>query len=192
MHLTVNTLADWIDPRYPLHPLFHHLSAVHKCDYLRCYTMHVHGGGYADVKHTTKNWHPFFDQLDASADYGLGYTEVSPLGVATVGGALETEMKENYTRLIGLCAMIFRPRTVFTTLWYKTMIELIESKADLLARHPARHPQDRLGAQFVDGSVSEYPFVWTGVGGELFHPLVYQFAGQIGHADMAPSFENYR
>lgn len=192
MHLTVDTLASWIDPQFPLHPLFNHLSAVHKCDYLRCYTMHVHGGGYADVKPTTKNWHPFFDQLERSACYGIGYTEVDPMGVARVGGELEEEMRAHYTSLIGLCAMIFRPRTEFTALWYQTLMQLIDSNADQLARHPARHPQDRLGAQFTDGSVSEYPFVWTGVGGDLFHPLVYRFKDQIGHADMAPSFQNYR
>jgi hypothetical protein len=192
MHLTMNTLASWVDPQFPLHPLFNHLSAVHKCDYLRCYVLHVHGGGYADVKPTSKNWHPFFDQLEKSACYGIGYTEVHPQGVAAVGGDLEIELRENYTRLIGLCAMIFRPRTEFTTLWYEKLTGLIDSKADILAQHPARHPQDRLGAQFTDGSISEYPFVWTGVGGDLFHPLVYQFRDQIAHADMAPSFENYR
>lgn len=192
MHLTMNTLASWIDPLFPLHPLFNHLSAVHKCDYLRCYVLHVHGGGYADVKPTSKNWHPFFDQLERSACFGVGYTEVHPQGVAKVGGDLEAQMCANYTKLIGLCAMVFRPRTEFTALWYQKVIELIESKADVLAHHPARHPQDRLGAPFTDGTISEYPFAWTGMGGDLFHPLVYQFRDQIGHADMAPSFENYR
>ena len=192
MHLTTSTLASWIDPQFPLHPLFNHLSAVHKCDYLRCYVLHVHGGGYADVKPTSKSWHPFFDQLERSASYGVGYTEVHPAGVAKVGGELELEMQANYSSLIGLCAMIFRPRTDFTTLWYQTLINLIDSNAEQLAQNPARHPQDRLGAQFTDGSVSAYPFVWTGVGGDLFHPLVYRYKDQIAHADMAPSFENYR
>jgi len=192
MHLTTNTLANWIDPAYPFHPLFNLLSAVHKCDYLRCYMLHVHGGGYADVKHTQKNWHPFFDQLERSPAYGVGYTEVAEHGVATVGGELEIEMKQNYTKLIGLCAMIFRPKTEFTELWFRKLTELIDSKAEQLLQHPARHPQDRFGAPFTDGSVSEYPFAWTAVGGDLFHPLVYQYADQIAHADMAPSFENYR
>ena len=192
MHLTTTTLSSWVDPRFPLHPLFDHLSAVHKCDYLRCYVLHVHGGGYADVKHTTKNWHPFFDQLEKSAAFGVGYTEVGAHGVATVGGDLEIAMKENYTRLIGLCAMIFRPQTDFTGLWYQQLTDLIDSKADSLLNNPARHPPDRFGASFTDGTVSEYPFAWTAVGGDLFHPLVYQFADQIAHADMAPSFENYR
>jgi hypothetical protein len=191
-HMTAGTLSDWIDPSFPFHPLFNLLSAVHKCDYLRCYVLHVHGGGYADVKLTTKNWNPFFDLLERSAAFGVGYTEIGPHGVATVGGELELEMKENYTRLIGLCAMIFRPRTEFTYTWFKRINDLLDSKAEQLQKNPARHPQDRLAASFTDGSISQYPFAWTEVGGDLFHPLVYQYSDHIIHADIAPSFENYR
>lgn len=191
-HITVETLASWTHPAFPLHPLFNLLSAVHKCDYLRCYVLHVFGGGYADVKHTTKNWRPFFDLLDRSAAYGVGYTEVGPHGIARVGGPLETEMQQNYSKIVGVCAMIFRPRTEFTALWYQKLHDLIESKAEALIANPARHPQDRLGAAFTDGSTSTYPFEWTEVGGNIFHPLAYNYADQILHADLAPSFENYR
>lgn len=192
MHLTTETLTSWIHKDFPFHPLFNYLSAVHKCDYLRCYVLHVYGGGYSDVKHTSRNWQPFFDQLERSAAYGMGYTEVGPHGVAAVGGALEDEMRANYTKLVGLCALIFRPRTDFTALWFRKLHELIDSKAERLLRNPARHPQDRYGALFTDGSTSEYPFAWTEVGGDLFHPLAYGHADKILHADMAPSFENYR
>ena len=191
-HITAETLAHWIDPAFPLHPGFQYLSAVHKCDYLRCYTMHVYGGGYADVKHTTKNWRPFFNAVQESAAFGIGYTEVSAHGVARVGGTLEVEMQANYSKLIGLCAMIFKRQTIFTKEWYQTLLELLNSNIDVLVANPARHPQDRLGANFTDGSVSAYPFTWTAVGGDIFHPLVYKYADDILHGDMAPSFENYR
>jgi hypothetical protein len=191
-HITADSFAGWVVPAYPVHPAFQYLSAVHKCDYLRCYVLHVHGGGYADVKHTTKNWHPFFDALERSPAFGLGYTEVGPHGVARVGGSLEAEMQANYTRLVGLCAMIFRPKTLFTHEWYELLFELLDAKSDELAKNPARHPQDRLGASFTDGSVSAYPLAWTAVGGDIFHPLVYKHSEHILHADLAPSFENYR
>jgi hypothetical protein len=188
----METIKDWINPAFPLHPAFDFLSAVHKCDYLRCYVLHVHGGGYADVKHTNKNWYPFFDIVEKSPAFGLGYTEMGPYAVARVGGQLETEMQANFTRLVGLCAMIFRPRTTFTSEWYQLLLELLESNFDELVKNPARHPQDRLGANFTDGSVSAYPFAWTAVGGDIFHPLVFKHADHILHADLAPSFENYR
>jgi len=45
---------------------------------------------------------------------------------------------------------------------------------------------------FTDDSVSQYPFPWTSVGGDIFHPLAYRYHQDILHADLAPSFENYR
>lgn len=193
MHITRDTIRNWAHPQLPIHPLFIHLSAVHQCDYLRCYLLHVHGGGYADVKHTSKNWLPYFYLLEQNPQaFGLGYTEVGPQGVARVGGELEAEMKANHTKLVGLCAMIFRPQTEFTTAWMAQIHQLLDTHAEALQKHPARHPQDRLGGQFTDGSVSEYPFAWTGVGGDIFHPLVYRHSERILHGDIAPSFEGYR
>lgn len=192
VHITRENLHNWIHPNFPLHAAFPYLSAVHQCDYLRCYTLHVHGGGYADVKHTSKDWTPFFKLLDESPAYGLGYTEVGAHGVAKVGGSLEVEMQENYQKLIGVCALIFRRRSLFTTEWFEILNNLLDQKLKSVMSNPARHPQDRLNAEFIDGSVSRYPFVWTEVGGDLFHPLVYKHSSHLIHADIAPSFDGYR
>jgi hypothetical protein len=191
-HITAETLVNWVHPEYPLHPLFGLLSAVHKCDYLRCYLLHVYGGGYSDVKPTAKNWRPLFDLLQDPDVFGLGYTEVSPQGIAAVGGELELEMKRNYQKIVGVCAMIFKPNTFFTSAWYEELITLIEKHSEALRQNPARHPQDHLGAKFSDGTISRYPFRWTEVGGDIFHPLAYKYSNQILHCDISPSFENYR
>lgn len=190
-HITKETLQSWFHPAFPPHQTFRFLSAVHQCDYLRCYLMHVYGGGYADVKPTKTNWRPFFSELQESDHFGIGYTEVGPEGVARVGGALELSMQQNYQRLIGLCAMIFKPQTDFTERWYKTMHSLLDEKAEELASNPARHPQDHFGARFSDGYISRYPLKWTGVGGDIFHPLVFEFSGKILHGEFAPQFSNY-
>lgn len=191
-HVTRDNLVEWIDPQFPLHPAFPYLSAVHQCDYLRCYLQHVHGGGYTDIKPTSKSWRPFFHLLEASPAYGLGYTEIGPHSIARVGGAIEQEMQANYQQIVGVCAMIFRPRTQFTTEWFKRLNQLLDSKLEAVLRSPARHPQDRYGAQFTDGSSSTYPFAWTEVGGDIFHPMAYAYRAHILHADIAPSFQNYR
>jgi hypothetical protein len=191
-HVTRETVKDWIDPLFPIHPVFPYLSAVHQCDYLRCYLLHVHGGGYTDIKLTSKNWRPFFDMVEASPAYGAGYPEVGAHGVARVGGALEQEMQANYHKLVGVCALIFRPQTKFTSEWFALLNQLLDSKATAVIQNPARHPQDRLGAQFTDGSISAYPFAWTEVGGDIFHPLAFKHSEHIIQCDMAPSFENYR
>ncbi len=64
--LTDDSLAEWILDDAPLHPAFGNLSAVHQSDYLRCYFMHHHGGGYVDLKPLTTSWAPEFDRLDAT------------------------------------------------------------------------------------------------------------------------------
>lgn len=191
-HITRDNLSGWLDPAFPVHSAFPYLSAVHQCDYIRCYVLHVYGGGYTDIKLTQINWRPFFAQLEESAAFGLGYPEVGPHGVARVGGQLEADMQANYQKLIGVCAMIFRPRSLFTQEWFRQLNALLDRKLSAVMQNPARHPQDRFGAVFTDGSISQYPFAWTEVGGDLFHPLAYQHHAAILQADLAPSFANYR
>ena len=191
-HITRTTLARWVDPSLPLHPLFWNLSAVHQSDYLRCYLMHVHGGGYSDIKPTSRCWVPFFDALEASDCFGAGYTEIGPHGVAPVGGRLERTLKANFDKLIGCCAMLFRPSSTFTTNWFQRLTEVMDVKAAVLCRHPARHPFDRSGVRYSDGELSQYPIKWTELLGDIFHPLAYEYRDRLLHLKMAPSFENYK
>ena len=192
VHINTETFNSWIHPDLPLHPSFYYLSATHQSDYMRSYLMHVYGGGYTDIKNTVKNWRPYFDLLNSPNILGVGYTEIGPHGIAPVGGALELEMKKNYQNIIGFCAMIFKPQTAFTAEWHLSLNKILTEKYGLLKQNPARHPQDQLGAQFTDGTISAYPLKWTEIGGDIFHPLVYKYQAQILHADIAPSFVNYR
>ena len=58
----------------PLHPSYEYLSFTHRADYLRTYFMHFYGGGYSDIKETTGSWDKYFDILDSSDYYAIGYT----------------------------------------------------------------------------------------------------------------------
>ncbi len=187
-----HNLSSWINPDYPIHSGFKYLSAVHQCDYLRCYLLHVYGGGYTDIKPSTRNWNRFFSLQTLSSKLGAGYTELSPQGVAQVGGPLELEMKANYQRLIGVCSLIMVPSSEFTELWFREVNQLLDDHFDALVEHPARHPQDHFGVTFQGGETSQYPLAWTGLGGDIFHPLAYRFSDRFLHLDMAPSFQNYR
>jgi hypothetical protein len=186
VYLNSRSMYDWEFPEFPFHPAFPYLNDVHKMDYLRVYTLHFYGGGYTDIKFTTKSWRPFFDLLENSSAYGLGYTEIGPHGVATVGGDLEEEMKENYTDLIGVCSLIFKRRSEFTQEWYEKTCDVLDVNLKALKDSSAQTPTDSL----EDGR--GYPIKWTGVGGDVFHPLIYAYKDKILHADIAPSFENYR
>lgn len=186
------TMPGWVKDDYPLHPAFPLLSETHKADYLRVYLMHHYGGGYTDVKLTHKSWRPFFDAFMASKKLCAGYTEISPRGVAAVGGDLENVLRENYQSLIGLCAFIFRPQTELTQQWMNRTDALLDEKHAALRAHPARFPQDQYGLPFSDGSRSEYPLRWTELLGNIFHPLIYEFRNDVLHLPMQPEFQNYR
>jgi len=192
VHINKSNLKYWTHPDFPLHPAFSYLSAVHQCDYLRCYLLHIYGGGYSDIKNTSIDWNPFFAQLFDTDAYGLGYTEIGPHGIAQVGGQLEIEMKINFHKIVGVCAMIFKPMTLFTTEWFNSLNVLLDNKYDSVVNYPAKHPQDRNGALFEDGTISNYPFAWTEVGGNLFHPIAFKYHNKILHGNISPSFLNYR
>ena len=192
VYLNARNLRQWQHPEHPFHPAFDFLSATHKSDYLRGYLMHHYGGGYTDIKPTHKDWSPFFSALRATDKLALGYTEIGPEGVAPVGGELEQQLRAEYRRLVGLCAFIFRRRSVLTAQWYAATAALLDAKLDLLRQNPATHPQEFQGVRFDDGSVSAYPVAWTELLGNIFHPLVWRHRDSILHADIAPRFENYR
>jgi len=190
--ITNKNVESWIDPNAPLHPAYSYLSAVHQSDYLRCYLMHKYGGGYTDIKTNLNNWNFFFDALELSNKLGAGYIEPSPNGVARVGGIKEKLLKENYQNLLGFCSFIFKSNTKFTQSWFDQVNNLLDRNLQELILNPAKHPQDHNGATFEGGHISQYPIPWTGLGGDIFHPLTLDFKDQFIHLDMAPSFQNYR
>lgn len=190
--LDQRTLPDWIKNGASFHPAFQYLSETHKADYVRTYLMHYYGGGYTDIKHTTKNWKSFFQEFHNSDKLCAGYTEIGPNGVAPVGGDLEEKLKENYKSLIGLCSFIFRSRTPITREWIDKMHHCLDMKHDQLKEHPSSHPQDRQGVTLPNGDISSYPLRWTELLGDIFHPLIYSNQEAVLHLDIAPSFVNYR
>lgn len=186
-------IDSWVHPDYPLHKAFKYLSAVHQCDYLRCYVLHVYGGGYTDIKPSNKDWNKFFHMLSLRPDmFGAGYTEIGSQGIARVGGIIEHEMKLNFQRLIGVCSMIARPQSEFTFKWFAEVNLHLDRNFDELIKHPARHPQDHYGVSYGNGQLSNYPIAWTGLGGDILHPLIYVNHEKFLHLDIAPIFSNYR
>lgn len=191
-YINDSNLSNWFVAGNSFHPAYEFLSETHKADYLRVYLMHHYGGGYTDIKHTTKNWANYFDEFDRSDKLCAGYTEIGPHGVAPVGGELEGKLKENFSNLIGLCAFIFRRRTPITRDWLDNTHKLLDEKLINLKENPSSHPQDRSGVVLPDGNVSKYPLRWTELLGDIFHPLIFNHKEDVLHIDMAPSFINYR
>jgi hypothetical protein len=178
-----NNLKDYILKSHPLHDAYQYLSFTHRADYLRTYFMHFYGGGYSDIKSTTGSWKKAFDALNKTNNYINGYTEIEN-GVAT--GAQLPELYD-YTKLIGNCAYICKPRTAFTYDWYTSMIKLLDSKLDEIRKFPATFPQD-----CKEVSNGKYPIKWTEMLGDIFHTICYKYKDKILHTVPLPNFTMYR
>jgi hypothetical protein len=202
-----SSLSQWVDPSLPLHPAFEHLTAIQKSDYLRCYLLHVHGGGYADIKPQSGSWIPAFDDLDATPDaYGSGYTEVGRSGVAQFGLTLTRHwelrplewrwwryrwLQLNHRRLIGNGAFVFRPDSRFTRSWFDRLTLAMDRSADALAANPGRFPKERSG-EIYDGVKSRYPIHWGAIQADIFHPLCLRHHRRILHGVPTPVFQDYQ
>ena len=181
--VTPDNLPQYILPDHPLHPAFSHLSLVHKADYLRCYFMHHHGGGYTDIKACRHNWRPLFARLNKSRDYLIGYPESGVHDLAPVGGTTGADMRTHYRHIIGNGAYICRKNTPFTREWYEELLNRMDGYADALQRHPGNIMGDNPG----------YPIAWTAVLGDIFHPLSLKYMHQILRSDkLKPMLTDYR
>lgn len=167
--ITPDNLTDYILPEFPPHPAFNNLSLVHKSDYLRCYFMHHYGGGYSDIKSPTNDWNEIFTALQQSKKWAIGYPEVKKKHVAKVEGKVGKGLRNNYKLLIGNCAYIFRPHTHFTTEWYNELHRLMDLYEKDLKQFPGN----------VMGDNEGYPIPWTGILGNLFHPLCLKYSDKL-------------
>jgi hypothetical protein len=154
--------------------------------------MHHHGGGYMDVKGIDRSYEKYFDELiDNDNIWAVGYTEIGPQAVAELPGAFGIELRNNWKKLIGNCAYIFRPNTPLTQEWYESLHNILDQKLPELKKYPAKFPQDTYGASF-NGRASQYPIRWTEILGDIFHPLCYKYRTHISHKLPPVIFENYR
>ena len=86
----------------------------------------------------------------------------------------------------------FQKNTKFTDEWFGQTNDLLSAKYNELKDNPARHPQDILGFALSPTEISRYPFGWTELLGNIFHPLVFRYRDQFLHEDLAPIFRGYR
>jgi len=191
VYINHQSLRDWEKPEYPYHPAFECLSDTHKSDYVRCYLMHHYGGGWADIKHTSADWRPHFAELRSSNALALGYQEI-PDGIPHIKGPLGDELRANYKENIGLCAFIFKRDSELTAMWLQSLHEILDSLHDKLKNSPSTHPQDSIEMRLPCGRNSTYPVSWSGILGDIFHPLMYKNRKKILQGHINPLFYGYR
>lgn len=162
--ITPETLPSYLVPDVPIHPAYPYLSDVHKSDYLRCYLMHVHGGGYADIKLTMGSWVSAFRDMDRNPTaYINGYQAGGPCNVSA------EELKSEWPVVLGPCQFIVRRRTEFTQAWYSEVCRVLDEQMDALRAHPATHPYD------CAPSPGGYPIGYTDLMGHIFNRVQYRY-----------------
>lgn len=190
--ITSDNLHNYILDDYPLHSAYENLSCVHRADYLRCYFMHHHGGGYSDVKGARHSWKELFKKLNGDSEkIALGFPEQYSDWVAYSNdfldgyefGSLNRDMKKHFPYLIGNCAYIFKPKSVFTTLW----IEELHRRLDIVNEDLISNPGN------VWGDNEGYPLPWNSILGQIFHPLsLIYYRNIIRDERILPDLKNYR
>lgn len=198
--VTPENLGEFILQDHPLHEAYRFLHAAHKADYLRCYFLHHHGGGYADIKQTGCDWNPCFDMLENDENlWAVGYRERAPHTVAGPPGEIE-KLRRDWELLLGCGAFIFKPGTPFTAEWYRQLLAAMDEHSQTLRKHPARRHQYRYELMCMSTSrraylwrmlhpgYSRYPLRWTRILGEIFHPLCLKHTGRLSRELPAPDF----
>jgi hypothetical protein len=204
--ITAADVPDFI-PAADLHPAYPHLNLAHRADFLRCYAMLVHGGGYADIKPHHASWLPAFELLEQRPDlWAVGYREPDegvisnlyssscvlgePMARRGLAWLHRKWLQAHYRQLIGCCAFVFRPGTPFAQAWWADMNARLDALLPALREHPARAPKERSGDS-IDGEPSRYPVPWTHVFGDVFHPLAMRHRRRLSTSLPPPQFRDY-
>jgi hypothetical protein len=177
-------------PEHKFHEAYQYLSATAKSDYLRSYFMNFYGGAYCDIKRAEWNWSPYFDQLDQSNQWIMGYNVSCDIDIAVDLNDPEYRiMKDSWQKLIGAGAMICKPSTPLTEHWFKIMSDVLDQKLDLLKQNPAKHVRDKLGWVTNSG----YPLRWAEIGPETFMKSCFKFKDKLKYNLPCPELnEKYR
>ena len=184
------TLQEYELPEHKFHEAYQYLSATHKSDYLRSYLMHFYGGGYCDIKKAEWNWDNYFDELEQSDNLAMGYKLTGYLDVAVDPLDTDKEFIENdWQNLIGFGAMICKPQTELTDMWFTNMTLTLDNKFKDLQKFPAVHVRDKLGWVTNSG----YPLRWAEIGGVPFMKSCFKFKDKLNYKLPCPELnEKYR
>ncbi len=184
--ITQQNLKKWIKSTAPLHPVFEHLSAVHKADYLRAYFMNEYGGAYSDIKPTYHSLRSAFRTLQSPECWIVGYRESTPIDIAKLQDQrLYKRLQSNYKMILGVCQYVCKPNTPFTNAWIQQIHMVLDKYQQQLESYPAPHPR------VMREEDPNYALQWTEIGGQIFHPLCFDYSNMIQYGLTPPKREHY-
>jgi hypothetical protein len=131
--------------------------------------MHFHGGGYTDIKLIPGSWVEAFETLNNSDKWIVGFKEWS-------GGIAYGPAVDYVDKLIGCSAMICKPGTPLTEMWYNDMLLVLDEKLEAVKMYPAQYPQD-----CAEDSNGKYPIEWNEILGRIFHRVCLPYLDKISN-----------
>jgi hypothetical protein len=170
--VTPDDLPAYVLPEHPLHDAYEGLSFVHRSDYLRCYFLNFHGGGYADIKPFRTSWSPAFDRMDASDAWLMGYR--NPIRLMTpnfTDPRLQRWMVRTSDIRLGQAAYIARPNTPITEEWWRQVNVLLDDVAEALVESP--------GETRAHTPLGDYPLHWNGLLAQVIDPLTVKHSSHL-------------
>jgi mannosyltransferase OCH1-like enzyme len=170
--VTPADLPDWELDSHPLHPAYEGLSYVHRADYLRCYFLNFHGGGYADIKPFATGWGRAFDRMNASDAWVMGYR--NPIRLMTPNFAdprMERLMVRTSAIRLGQNAYVARPRTPISEEWLCEVEHVLTRVQDQLGQSP--------GATRSESIVPGYPLSWNEILAQVLDPLTLKYSAHV-------------
>jgi len=183
--ITDSSVESILVPGFPLHPAYQHLALTHKSDYLRCYVMHHHGGGYCDVKAIRDSWEPAFRRIERNPNvWALGYRELSYATATELPGAIQEDVRRNFFRVIGNGAFIMRAHTPLTAEWFAELNRRLDHWAPELARHPGGVRGGEEGG--------DYPIPKHALLGDILGPIGLKYHQHLLQDEtIRPGFHDY-
>lgn len=181
--ITPDNLEDYIIKEFPLHPAYEFLSLIQKSDYLRCYFMLHHGGGYADIKPCLGSWKILFDALNSDPQkWCTGPREKFLGGVPLIEGNVGDDCRKYHNNLISNGAFIYKPNSPIAKEWMQES----HRRLDLFLPDLIKNPGDDYGGE-------NYPIPWSFLAAQIMHPLVLKYHDRVICLDIDIfSIENYR
>lgn len=182
--ITESNLDEIVLPGHPLHPAYENLAFIHRADYLRCFVLNFHGGGYADIKAPRRSWRPAFDRMDESEAWLGGYrVPVRIMGPNIPDARLERRMVQFSEFRLGQCSYLSRPDTPLSREWWRELNRVLDTKAAELAKTPGNARGDNPG----------YPIEFTSILAQIVDPLQVKYRSHLLYADaLQPELENYQ
>lgn len=180
--VTPSNLDNYILDQYPLHPAYEYLSLIQKSDYLRCYFMLHHGGGYVDIKICLNSWIKIFEELNSSDKWCIGKREEHSGGVATIGGNIGADCKKYHNNLISNGGYAYKKKSPIAKEW----MDEIHSRLDFFMPELVINPGDEFGS-------GDYPIPWAFLAGCTMAPLILKYHDKVIALDIdLYSSNNYR